>query len=278
MNAAIDKFDALATRVEEETATLFSDGRVRSVDDATSRRLKEATERLLAPLQEVKHTLHAVHDNRSFQEMVDKFLAADRKASRIADDAEAAAIERFRNAVVVVFSESDRIEVRSGVVDMFFVSIVRAGKGLFRYKQVYNEFIGEIRSESITVNADPKRKAIALGTTFWLDRDEHWTKVDGDDAAIRAAIGEAADGVSDDSMVQMVYGALSGIIDDANSIADSALGEAREFITGEFTEDGGGDDDDEDDDEDEEEEEGSSKRRKTEDDDDDGEDDDGGDE
>ncbi len=265
MDAAVDQLNAFAVQLETKSIELFGNGRARGVDRATNQRLMQAVSRLMAPVQEIKHTLKAAHDNTSFHEMVDRFLAVERNLSGVKDDAEAAAIERFRNAIVVVFSDSDRIEVRHGVVDLFRVVIVRAGAALFRYKQVYNEFNSDIMSETVSINDNPERKLVALETTFWLDRDDHWRDVSGDDAAIRAAIGDAADGVSDDSMVQMLYGALSGQIDDLDAIASSVLGDASEFISGEFTEAGEEDDEDDDDEGD-----SSHKRRKTDDGDDDG--------
>lgn len=115
---------------------------------------------------------------------------------------------------------------------------------------MYNEFIGETRVESVSLNTDGDRKFVARDVTFWLDRDDGWTDIDGEevDATLRAAVGRAADGVSDDSMVQMVYGALSSQIDDLNELPQSVLADATEFVLGEFTEAGdddqGGDDGD----------------------------------
>lgn len=240
----VDEVTNLANLVEDKTRSLMASGRLQELDSAALAPIERAAARLVAPAQELNGTLQAMPSNRAFQEMVDKFLSVDRKLSGIASDDEAAAIGRFRKAIVIVADTMDRIEVRSGVVDIFSVVIVRAGDALVRYLKVYNEFISETRSESVSLNTDNDRKFVARDVTFWLDRDDGWTEIEGEvDATLRAAIGRAADGVSDDSMVQMVYGALSGQIDDLNALPESVLADATEFVLGEFTEGGGAGDD-----------------------------------
>jgi hypothetical protein len=248
-DSIVDELTNLALLVEDKTRSLIAGGRLQELDRAALAPVVRAADRLAAPAQELSGTLRAMSSNRSFQEMVDKFLSVDRKLSGIASDDEAAAIGRFRKAIVIVADVVDRIEVRSGVVDMFSVVIVRAGDALVRYRKVYNEFVGETRVESVSLNTDSDRKFVARDMTFWLDRDAGWTDIDGEevDAALRAAVGRAADGVSDDSMVQMVYGALSSQIDDLNELPQSVLADATEFVLGPFTEAGndeGGEDDD----------------------------------
>jgi hypothetical protein len=286
--SVVDELTNLANLIEDKTRSIIASGQLQAMDEVALRPVAQVLTRIAAPVQELKGTISAAFSNKTFQEMVDTFLSVDRKLSGIADDDEAAAIGRFRKSIVVLVDTMDRIEVRSGVVDMFRVVIVRAGNALIRWLQVSNEFVGEVRKESVSINTDVDRKFVALGVTFWLDRDDGWTKVGGEpDAELRAAIGAAADGVSDDSMVQMVYGALSGQLEEEAAIDESVLIDAREFILGTFTEAGADDDDDDQDqgddeedggDDDDNDEEQPSKRSKTNDDDDEAEDHDADDE
>jgi hypothetical protein len=228
----------IQTLLDAKARTLFSNGKLLQLDANARSMLKSQLSQLVAPAKELESTLAAFHDNQSFQEMVDAFVAVDRKGSGIKSDEEEAAVQRFRHAVLVVLSTSERIEIKSGCTDIFRCVVVRAGDALLRYHQVYNESLGMQREETLTMRDARSFGSVAIGSTIELDNYNNrtafagWLKIESD-AALRAVVGPAADGLSDDTLVQMVFGALSGQIDDLDAIGESVLKDATDFISGE---------------------------------------------
>lgn len=243
LSSGADDFDlkSIQTLLDAKARTLFSNGKLLQLDANARSALRSQLSQLVAPAKELESTLAAFHDNQSFQEMVDAFVAVDRKGSGIKSDEEEAAVQRFRHAVLVVLSTSERIEVKSGCTDIFRCVVVRAGDALLRYHQVYNESVGMQREETLTMRDARSFGYVAIGSTIELDNYNNrkafdgWLKIESD-AALRAVVGPAADGLSDDTLVQMVFGALSGQIDDLDAIGESVLKDATDFISGEFTE------------------------------------------
>jgi hypothetical protein len=220
---------------------------------------------VIAPVQELQSTLQAYDDNVAWSDMVDAFLAAPRNLSGIASDAEAAAVTAFRSHLLIVLSTCERVKVRRAVTQMFHCVVVRVGDALVRYIGVggTNDYYTEERNESITMRSAASCGAVAVGTTIRFDcmnsdgegDDEGWLPIYSN-ADLRTMIGSAADGLSDDTLVQITYGALcsQSIEVDIDVIKESVLADAFEFITGEFTE--GGDQDKEEEEEDVHEERG----------------------
>jgi hypothetical protein len=264
-----DDFDlkSIQTLLDAKARTLFSNGKLLQLDANARSALRSQLSQLVAPAKELESTLAAFHDNQSFQEMVDAFVAVDRKGSGIKSDEEEAAVQRFRHAVLVVLSTSERIEVKSGCTDIFRCVVVRAGDALLRYHQVYNESVGMQREETLTMRDARSFGYVAIGSTIELDNYNNrkafdgWLKIESD-AALRAVVGPAADGLSDDTLVQMVFGALAGQIDDLDAIGESVLKDATDFISGEFTEPDEEDNDDGEDDGEDEQSQSESGQRK----------------
>jgi len=264
-----DDFDlkSIQTLLDAKARTLFSNGKLLQLDANARSALRSQLSQLVAPAKELESTLAAFHDNQSFQEMVDAFVAVDRKGSGIKSDEEEAAVQRFRHAVLVVLSTSERIEVKSGCTDIFRCVVVRAGDALLRYHQVYNESVGMQREETLTMRDARSFGSVAIGSTIELDNYNNrkafdgWLKIESD-AALRGVVGPAADGLSDDTLVQMVFGALAGQIDDLDAIGESVLKDATDFISGEFTEPDEEDNDDGEDDGEDEQSQSESGQRK----------------
>lgn len=169
-------------------------------------------------------------------------MSVPREFSGIVSDEEAACVAAFAKKVLIVHSSMERIEVKHGCTDMFSTVVARIGDALLRYCRHENESIGEIRSERVLVKkADDT--AIALNETLIVDtyncRDalDQWTDAT-DDALVRDTIGAShCEGLSDDTLIQLVFGSLGDQIDDSDHLSDDScpLRDASEFLLSEFT-------------------------------------------
>jgi hypothetical protein len=257
------QMQAAAAMLRQLSDNMFADGRW-VTGELRVNEFGQLLRLVVAPLQELTSTLRAYFSNKSWSNMMDDFLAAPRNLSGIASDAEAAAVTAFRSHLLIVLSTCEQVEVRHAVTETFHIVVVRVGDALVRYLGVggTKDYHKDDRTETLTMRSAASFGAVAVGTTIRFDRmfavgerdDEGWLSIKSN-ADLRNMIGSAADGLSDDTLVQITYGALSGQVSevDVYLIKESILADAFEFTTGEYTEDGDQDEEQEEGDEHEEE-------------------------
>lgn len=189
--------------IEAQSRALFSSGHWRlSLSELDGRRAIEAqVKATCASALELKSTIEALHANLSFQKQVDKFLAVERKLSGIASDlgegkrqtvccrlalsrfaSEAATIDEFaRKHVLIVLESMERIEVKSGCVEMFRLVAARVGNAIILYHARYNEDLGEYVDESLTARSADRFARFSIPLFFvhlsvsQRRRNSHWS-------------------------------------------------------------------------------------------------------